>query len=308
MLPLLLGLCLLAAINLIQVSGGDYLYRRRLATFNPVVDLGSPSFLPNRTVFAAVVHIPHATDDGLSAVNHGPNAQQRSNVQRMQAALPIPLVSWPAIGALPCPQYLRTSHSSHRFEKGHGVSHFQVWADFLFFDRDVLEARFRPKPEYVESTSYSSVSGHFQAFENGSLYKNRIPYLEEDVLVVLEDSLHVSNRSDVSEQLQQALSQMNSTELLRLGHCVHAHRAVSPARHAEPWCVFAYAATRRTYRRLLDHFDLCGRSLDQQLHHMERMGYISIRTLESSLFSHGRSNSTISSGSGHSAAGGVPLS
>ena len=78
------------------------------------------------------------------------------------------------------------------------------------FDNDVLGAIHRPKPEYITSNTYSSVSGVFQAASNGSLYKNGIPFLDDDILIVLEDTAERAVE-DVTQALKDELSLMSTS-------------------------------------------------------------------------------------------------
>jgi hypothetical protein len=96
--------------------------------------------------------------------------------------------------------------------------------EFYFFDHDVIDAMHRKVPEYISSNTYSSVSAIYTSVQNGSLYKNGIPFLDDDIMLVFEDSVtHLpqymtsssSGRMDTTA-LSAALSAM-STDVLSLG-------------------------------------------------------------------------------------------
>lgn len=163
----------------------------------------------------------------------------------------------------------------HRMsDTGHGLSHFQIWTDFVFFDQDVLEARLRPTPEYVASTTYSSVSGHFQAFPNGTLSKNGVPYLDDDLLVILEDNLvlNISYAHAVEQNLREIFLSLKDVDVLWMTSCPPL------TQQQEGTCNYAYVASRRAYRSIVEHFDICGRSLESQLLTMEHRKLIRMRT------------------------------
>eukprot|EP01039_Chlorochromonas_danica_P002643 gene2643-2887_t len=305
-LSLLIGWTLVTSILIKDDEGENGIHRRLGAIPEPVVDRGNNSFLPDqRTLYAALLHLPpppppSATSSSMHRLDedshfhhqhhHHPSRATGSGSE-MQAIIPAPLRPWPFIEMKPCPQYsLHPSSSSssssgspatgHRLsDTGHGLSHFQIWTDFVFFDLDVLEARVRPTPEYVASTTYSSVSGHFQAFPNGTLTKNGVPYLEDDLLVVLEDNLvlNISHAHSVEQDLREVFLSLKDVDVVWLTSC-------PPLALQDGICNYAYAATRRAYRSIIEHFDICGRSLESQLVTMEHRKLIRMRTDGSHLF------------------------
>lgn len=54
----------------------------------------------------------------------------------------------------------------------YGLNHLQIWLEFIFFDHDIIHASKRKVPEYITSNDYSSVSGVFTSYSNGTFYKN----------------------------------------------------------------------------------------------------------------------------------------
>ena len=208
----------------------------------PTIDVGVSGVVPNITLYGGVivsdqksitsslytqiephVHIEH------NKTHVGDILQTRSsNVKRLSSLLPFDLLKWPVINTRPCPNYQHTGHN--RIERGQGMSHLQMWLEFVFFDNDVLDARVRKNPEYITSNDYSSVSGIFQSVENGSLYKNGIPFRDDDIMIVLEDtamalsnmtqaegsSESVDAKSMLRNHLTKVLSEIN-TDLVSLG-------------------------------------------------------------------------------------------
>lgn len=207
--------------------------RRSLASFSPIVDLGNSSVLGDRSTFAALIRTFGGDfDSSKEKLSEGDLERARHS---LQASLPIPLVQWNTLTSRPCPQY--TSTASHRVERGHGMSHLQVWLEFIFFDNDVDEARFRPKPEYLLSNWYSSVSGAFQAYENGTRTKNGLLYLEDDIMLIFEDGVvPTANFSmaalahDVQNVFLQRSHNNSAIDFVSLMHCdneksLHQHHS-----------------------------------------------------------------------------------
>lgn len=258
--------------------------RHLAVVFNPVVDRGSSSWLSNTTVFLAQLKTFDCHDCPTADLhlNVTEASLYRDNVSSI---LPITSVHWSILQSRPCPGFQGTS--AHRVERGHGMSHLQIWEEFTFFDRDTDEARFRPKPEYLTSNSYSSVSGVFQAFANGTLLKNDVPYQDNDLQLVIEDGIvPVQNFSlnVLAKDLQQ-----NKFDMLMLMSCPvasHHHSSVHAAavkhhghaRDAPPICLSAYAITRSGARLLTSLFDVCGMRLDHQLAVLTNEGLIRVKS------------------------------
>jgi len=256
---------------------------RQLISFNPVVDIGDSIWLRNKTIHSA--YLKWCENSKSSPKSHSKKTHCRDHIPSLnETAFPFPIVHWNSINTRPCPQI---PNDNHRTEHGHGMSHLQIWLEFYFFDHDVLMARVRPKPEYVVSTTYSSVSGTFQAFENGTLYKNGILFTEDDILLVLEDSIdlsHVQNNTVILQELQSELIAM-TTDLLRIGWCAsehnkpqshHGNNSSSSSNSVHRWCSFAYAITRAGARKLSQQYDLCGKPLDVQIQSFVQAGLLTM--------------------------------
>lgn len=148
---------------------------------NPTV--GLRNFVNNITIYGAIitagrpqerVQSPSVTINSTSAVID-PATARWNNVKFLQELMPFQLAEWPPVFTKPCPQFTH----GHKTERGVALAHYQIWLDFVFFDNDVLDARKRPKPEYLSSTPYSSISGKYTAYENGTLYKDDVPFKDE---------------------------------------------------------------------------------------------------------------------------------
>jgi len=111
--------------------------------------------------------------------------------------------------------------------------------------------------------------GQFAASENGSLYKNDIPFLDDDILVVFEDDAE-SVIVDTNVTIIEELSAMN-TDLLYLGWC--EGRLARPV----PLCTQAYAVTRRGARKLVKYFEPCGIGIDEQMVKLCKNNWLTFR-------------------------------
>jgi hypothetical protein len=214
---------------------------------SPQIDFGSSQLVVNRTVYAGVIvsdkksiiNTIYSMQNNVSTTIDRLLDKRRESVKALVEQLPLSVLQWAPINTKPCPHY---GHSSHgRYERGTGLAHLQIWLEFLFFDLDVIDAMNRPTPEYITSNSYSSVSGVFTAYPNRSLYKNGIPFLDDDVMLIFEDSALVvpfqtekgtapANESVGKEYLQKNLVEALkniSTDILSLGNPVLMSNASS---------------------------------------------------------------------------------
>lgn len=79
--------------------------------------------------------------------------------------------------------------------------------------------------------------GKFEASENGSLFKNGKPFLDDDIIIIFEDDADIAIK-DIETTLKEELAMM-TTDILYLGWC--SGRLARPV----PLCMHAYALTRR---------------------------------------------------------------
>lgn len=305
--------------------------RRQLITFNPVVDRGNSSWIENRTVHGAILQTcnflkthSHLRHSGPLSHFHYCGKPRAESTEIGQ--FPIPFVSWPIVNGRSCPIPLMQHHNSKssglisQVEKGYGLSHLQIWLEFVFFDHDLLLARLRTPPEFLGSTTWSSVSGTFHSYSNGTLTKNGVPFQEEDFLVVIEeDSLSRLNISTINlNTLEKELSELKLNEILLLRSCGHPlrnskHDNTIASSHSESnetlsdstnhhrilsnsalssqsihgnnhICFSSYVTTRHVIRRLADMYDVCGRGFDQQMNHILSSLNFSIVLSHSNLF------------------------
>lgn len=245
-----------------SVSSGDA-ERRQLAKLHKNMYhieshmLGNSHFVPNITVFGSILMTDAGEPVKETAANETNFAALRClHARDMYSKLPFPVVEWPALFTKPCPQ----KRHGHKSERGLAFAHLQIWLDFIYFDPDVLlavaKSEVKENEPYV-STSYSSSSGLYVAHKNGSLYKNGVPYLEDDIMVIFEDDADFGIPAvDMNSTLLEELSAMSS-DLLYLGWC--EGRMARPV----PLCTHAYAVTRRGARKLVRHFEPCGLALDE---------------------------------------------
>lgn len=289
----------------------------------PKIDYGSNRILENLTVYGGIILNDRKSitatifqkGDQQTASNHSEALvsdilnKRAKNVHSLVAAAPFELSKWPTINTRACPHYLHSGHN--RIERGQGMAHMQIWMEFVFFDHDVLDARQRKTPEYITSNSYSSVSGIFTAVQNGSLYKNGIPFLDNDVMLVFEDTaVLLPNISTVPEDssqwtrlLRQSLTS-TSTDIISLGHhhsnhtehSLHHHNAralldshasggqITEHSPTAQVSANAYAITRAGARKLLKCYDLCGRLMEEQLRHCIESGLVSHSVVKEPMF------------------------
>jgi hypothetical protein len=198
--------------------------RRNLASLpDPVVDKPNMTWIFNRTVHGAIVNTCEFTKTHISSYfRHQPVCTNYSadSISSMVSSFPLSFASWPVMVTKACPTLL-PQFSHPKAEKGYGLSHLQIWMEFIFYDHDLLDARLRKPPEYLISNSYSSTSGIFQSFENGTLLKNGFPFQEDDILVVFEEdsipSLTITEES--LHILESELLALNDRILLLRSNC-----------------------------------------------------------------------------------------
>lgn len=242
--------------------------RRLEIQLPPPTKEGAHNIVPGVSVYGAYMsgghnHFKHGTAEYNRS--HADMVQRQENMQQLKDSLPFPLREWPSVFTKPCPN----SQHNHKTERGVALAHYQIWADFTYFDRDVMEATKRTPPEYLESTPYSSSGGHYAAFPNGTFYKDGVVYSENDIMVIFEDDV-VSAILDLNGTMIEELSVMN-TDLLFLGWC--EGRAAKPV----PLCAHAYAITRKGAAKLMHYYQPCGKAVDEQFVMMAKNGFITWR-------------------------------
>lgn len=315
----------------------------------PIPDQPNMTWIQNKSIHAAIlqtcqfkksheaIHIRHLLQcEKISSSASLSSSPFLSN-------FPLLFTTWPVIIGQACPfshqeanNHLPLSSSSsssphqpvqiNHHEKGYGLSHLQIWLEFIFFDPDLLEARLRNPPEYLTSNSYSSVSGIFQTFPNGFLLKNHVPFQEKDILLILEeDSIPLLNMTSNHhlQILEEELTRLHHLEILMLSSCsipmvqptgiiqhppnFRKRRLSDTNNHLPPQsqhqknhlpthnsnpsfhhreCFNAYALTRHVARILSKYYDACGRLFDHQMIQIAKHHNITLIHSESKIFDH----------------------
>lgn len=242
---------------------------------------GTSTLVPNRTVIGAII-MSDTGDSNLEMTTTWKDGDATSRVasaaemaairarhaREMYNSLPFPTIEWPSVFTKACPQF----RQGHRTERGLAFAHYQIWLDYIFFDDDVLQALQRKEVKGMyTSTAWTSTGAVYAAAQNGTLYKNGVPFLDDDILVVFEDDADIAV-VDHNTSLVEELTAM-TTDILYLGWC--DGRAARPV----PLCAHAYAITRRGVRKAVQHFEPCGLALDEQLVIMGKNKWLTYRTV-----------------------------
>jgi hypothetical protein len=234
---------------------------------------GRQGIVGNITVYGAVVNsdvdllfVDHKTLSEAEYQSRIKSFLRLENIRNLSAELPFELVHWPSVVTRPCPQ----NRHGHKTERGVSLAHYQIWLDFIYFDQDVIDLLQKGLVKGIyNSTTWTSTGGMFAASENGTLYKNNIPFQDNDILVVFEDDAE-SVILDTNNTVIEELSAMN-TDLLYLGWC--EGRLARPV----PLCTQAYAVTRRGARKLVKYFEPCGPGIDEQMVRICKNNWLSYR-------------------------------
>ena len=226
---------------------------------------------------------------------------RRAKMMEVMSQLPFPVVEWPPVRVKQCPNDKRTHHGTA--ERGLALAHVQILMEFVYFDRDVSQVYDAPGGMSAGSVyignDYSAVSGKFVAVgpkksnsaipiasstssnteieenyyrsQGPGLYKNGIPFRDDDILVIFEDDVQIAVK-DISTTLREELNDMKDIDVLFLGWC--EGRTARPI----PLCAHAYAITRKGAKQFLKHFEPCGHAYDWQLVIMIRNKWLTHRT------------------------------
>jgi hypothetical protein len=238
--------------------------------FIPHLIEGNVSLIPNATVYGSIIISGSASTITTNTNTNTPsNASsivelREQSAREMYQQLPFPVMEWPAVFTKACPRF----KNGHKTERGLAFAHYQIWSDFVFFDHDILAQASTHKDGSFKSTTLTSTSNLF-SYENQTLYKNGIPFLESDILVIFEDDADIAV-IDIQETMRDELASM-TTEMLYLGWC--NGRLARPV----PLCTHAYAITRAGCRKLIKYFEPCGLALDEQFVIMGKNNWITYR-------------------------------
>jgi hypothetical protein len=277
---------------------------------NPALFLGTRELVPNITIYGSIIMTDYLKElssiveaAGLKNETVSPKvaiAALRGKRVREGALreIPFPVVEWPPLRVSQCPQDDREKHGSS--ERGLSWAHYQILLEFIYFDYDVMKEWEKPggmqNDTIYESNPFSSISSVFTAVAPKSgettklvagsgvaeerlkevqswppgLYKNGIPFKDDDIMVMLEDDVVVAIK-DVQGTLKEEFQDMQGTDLLYLGWC--EGRLARPI----PLCSHAYAVTRRGARKIVKHFEPCGLAYDWQFVTMIRNKWLTYR-------------------------------
>jgi hypothetical protein len=286
--------------ELAQVLNLRALNEKGVAIFK-IDALGTADFIQNRTVFGAMISSEHIVKHiGNLKQQHSPSHEKQQNstsgsmptigLKNFNYQLPFPVVHWPVVLTKLCPshRYRQSDNHWHKLFGGIAYAHFQVWLDFIYFDHDVLQAvvKNEVKDTYV-STKWSSIGGTYMASNNGTLYKNNLPFYEDDIIVIFEDGAQLA-QSNSNETLKAELSAM-TTDMLILGW------RPGDASRNPIISSLAYALTRRGATAAVKYFDPCRISLDEQFATMVKQNWLSHRSLLPESVTH-NDNSSIGTG------------
>jgi len=280
---LLTLVCLLAAVVLGNPNHSSVRQQQLENLFR-----GTQTLVPGRSIYGSVIMTDYMGDltkaflamNGTAEGAMNPNfkafqmaASRGAHSRTMLGSLPFPVLEWPPIYTKNCPHRSRAVHT--HTERGLALAHYQIWIEFSYFDHDVLKEKTNNRTDLKEysSTDFSSVSNHFTySAANGTLLKDGIPFLDDDIMVIFEDDIEIAVHNH-SVILQEELSTMD-VDLLFLGWC--DGRLARPV----PLCAHAYAITRRASHKLIRHFEPCGKALDEQFVIMGKNKWITYRTAQ----------------------------
>jgi hypothetical protein len=154
----------------------------------------------------------------------------------------------------------------HETDRGRGLAHYMLWHEFTYFDFDVIQTLSKGEIKGIyTATFWSSNSGTFSASENGTLYKNGIPFYEDDILVVLNDDTDIAV-SNFNATIIRELTSMD-TDILFLGWWCSGEGQISDANHQQKgrMCTNGYAVTRRGARKMMMYYEPCGQDIEDQI-------------------------------------------
>ncbi len=123
----------------------------------------------------------------------------------------------------------------------------------------------------IKGAGGEDFSDEYYQSQGPGLYKNGIPFRDDDIMVVFEDDVEIAIR-DVVGTLREEFNDMQNVDLVYLGWC--EGRSARPV----PLCSHAYAITRAGARQMVKHFEPCGYAYDWQLVTLVRNKWLRFRT------------------------------
>lgn len=233
------------------------------------VGQGNPSLVPGISIHGAIILSDHFFHDkqkiNTSSQQYTDQLKMISarihNYNVLQSQLPFNLTKWSAVVAGPCPHY----PTGHRTERGLAWAHYRIWRDFAYFDYELIQQH----QNQSEHGLLSSDNGLYVIYPNGTMYKDGIPFLDDDIIAIFEDDA-ISAINQLNITLQEEFSDMK-VDMLFLGWC--EGRAARPV----PLCTHAYAITRRGAQKLIKYYEPCGRAVDEQFVIIAKNGWLKYR-------------------------------
>jgi len=141
--------------------------------------------------------------------------------------------------------------------------------------------------------SSSAVSGLFQAHSNGSIHKNGLAVLDEDVVIILHDNIasslseHVNGTSSLYELIALETTRMRADMLVLGWQEIDAHDCnLSDTRSQAIFSrhVFVYALSRVGARKTVQLFDPCGPTALEQIWHWVCSALFTVAYADRNLF------------------------
>ena len=210
----------------------------------------------------------------IDAISSSSSSSSNSSLQLLQKNIPILLSQWPSIYTTPCPHFKR----KNKVDRGHSFSHYQILLDFIYYDYDVINAVNNKEVKGIyTSTSYSSTSSIFTAYENGTMYKDGILFNDNDIIIIFEDNIDIAI-SNLNDIIIDELKNMN-TDIIFFGWCYNKNK-----NNHIPLCSHAYGITRRGAKEVIANYNLCGQAIDEQIAHMIKNKYLTYRLVDTSKY------------------------
>jgi hypothetical protein len=233
---------------------------------------GTIGVIPKYSIHGAVIMSDRGAQNSHETAEEEKKKQllisaRLQNVHKLMSELPFQLTEWAGVFTGPCPLY----PNGHKTERGLIWAHYRIILEFLYFDPVILNQINYVEGKAVAEMNQTIVSEDrvYVVYQNGSMYKDGIPFLDDDILVIFEDDAE-SAILELNTTLIEEFSMM-STDLLYLGWC--EGRTARPV----PLCAHAYSMTRRGARKLQKVLEPCGRALDEQLVIFAKNNFVSWR-------------------------------
>jgi len=235
---------------------------------------------------------------------------RRAKMVNTAKSLPFPLVEWPSIRSKQCPgdnrakpgsseralsfahiqillDFVHCDHDTFEVFRAAGTAAMKPGTLYANEPENAISGKFvAVGPAAGADADVAPASGpgrgHVTEFmtkeeeewyrsQGPGLYKNGIPFRDDDILVVLEDDVDASVEN-VSSSLIAEFNDMTNVDFVYLGWCPGGKGS-----YGLPLCSHAYAVTRAGARSIIKHFEPCGAAYDWQLVKMLRNRWLRYR-------------------------------